>query len=194
MQVQAVGINPQFTYRRHSRENIDTFINLDDNTIRNLALAQTNAVTDDRRHKRLDKAIFWSIPAVAGAAAAMLTKEPSNFLGVITTGRAAKLSNAVKSAGYWAGMFAVLDLAMYGINKITKNSSSLRKFDKNHPFLSTVATLGVGLGALELANRGVYKSLNMLSDKTFSKIQNSIVKIADKTNKNSILKAVEDRS
>ncbi|MCI1273968.1 MAG: hypothetical protein LKG27_06010 [Clostridiaceae bacterium] len=194
MQVQAIGISPQFTSRRHSRDNIDNFITLNDKDVQFLALAKTNATVDDRRHRDIDRAIFMGIPLVAGISAAALTKAPTTMFGVPMVRRAAKVANGVKEAGRWAGMFAVLDLAMFGINKLTKNSKGLRDFNKNHPFLASLGAIGVGLGALDLAEKGLVKTVENIKPEKIFKTQMKLDKLATKINSNNLLKSIETHS
>ncbi len=190
MQTQAIGLTPNFTSRRHSRQNIDNFINADDRAVRQASVAYANHVTQHEKHEKLRDVMLWSVPVVAGVAAALLTKGNSKLFGKTISGTAAKLANGLKNAGIWGGSLAAINLVVNGKNELSKKSENVRNFDRQHPFLSIMTTLtAVGL-ALHGGAKGISYLANKVKPTTLAKIQTKVGKFANKINSNSFVKAV----
>lgn len=189
MSIQSIGNSPKFTARLTSEE----FLNMDNHDLKQIAIEKANQDVNDKKHKLIDQTLFASIPFVAGLSSAALTKDTATFFGTPVIGRAAKVANGVKEAGRWAGMFAVLDLTMLGLKELNKNSKDVRSFNKNHPFLASLGSIALGLGAISLAEKGFYKALNHLKPETLKKCQNKIANYATKINKDSLLKAIGEK-
>jgi hypothetical protein len=177
MQVQSVGSAQNFQAYGRRRENIDAFLSLSDRDLQNLALLKTNATINEKKHKNVNRAIWASVPVVAGIGSAILDKG-SNYT---------RLANGLKSTAKWAGTFAIIDLALGGMNAIKKDSNSLSNFDKKHPFLSFLAMLGGSIFAVDLAGRGLGKLSANLKPATRTKIETKLKNIEQKVDANAFL-------
>lgn len=150
MQISAISA-PNF---RGNRDNVDALIGLDDNSLRKIAYAQTEAKYNDKKSKRISKALIYGTPLAAGLAAAVFTKGKSKIFSKEVTGLGARLAEGLKTTGLWAASLAAISAVGFGKEKLSENSKSVRKFDNNHPFISMLGTLVVAFGAMSLVNRG----------------------------------------
>lgn len=150
--MQISAINPAFKGRR---DNIDTVVNMDDNTIRQIAYLQTSANYNHKKSRRITNALFYSAPIAAGLATAVLGKGgTSKIFSKEVSGLAARAANGLKVAGGWFAALAAIDLLGFGKKKLAENSQSVREFDRNHPFISMMGLLGAAFGAVVLVNKG----------------------------------------
>ena len=180
MQISSVS-GPNF---RGRRDNVDAIIGLDDNSIRQVAYLQTASKFDTKKSKRITNALFYSAPIAAGLGAAILTKGKSTIFSKEVSGVAAKVANGLKVGGGWLASLAAIDLLVFGKKKLAEKSPDVRKFDNEHPFVSMLATLGAGIGALMLVERGAAK----LAAKTAPKfMQKGTEKVAKFLNENKLL-------
>ena len=140
-----------FGNRDYQRAVLEEFAKADDRALRKAAAQITETQVDSKKHKRISNAIFWSIPLFAGAAAAV----------AVTGGRIPMLKQFAKTAASWAASFAAIDLTFAGKRALNKNSEGAREFDRKHPVLSTVLTIGASIGAMlaggALVGKGISK-------------------------------------
>lgn len=187
--MQVSAINPNFTGRR---ENIDAFINLDDNALRQIAYMQTTNPKADKRQKRKNGLIMASIPVAAGIAAAV--KAPAQFS---KTARLEKLMQFASTSTKWFLAFGIIDLVAAGRNKLREKSDKVREFGDNHPVLSFVnlftlsalAIAGLGRGYGKLADKHLVK----LIDKNDAKLTGAISKAANKFDNIKILNKMSEK-
>ncbi|MBO5385669.1 hypothetical protein J6A64_05070 [bacterium] len=142
-----VNSKASFGNRDYQRAMLEEFAKADDRALRKAAAQITETQVDSKKHKRISNAIFWSIPLFAGAAAAV----------AVTGGRIPMLKQFAKTAASWAASFAAIDLTFAGKRALNKNSESAREFDRKHPVLSTVLTIGASIGAMFLGGAAVNK-------------------------------------
>ena len=168
------SINPSFQGRR---DNIDALIAADDNSIRQIAYLQTAAKIDHKKDRRITNALFYSAPIAAGLATAVLSK-PSNIkiFSKEVTGLAARAAKGLKAGALWTAALATIDLLGYGKHKLAENSSDVRKFDREHPFLSVVALIAAGFGALCLLEKGASKLAQKKAPEFLQKGTESVAK------------------
>ena len=72
MQINKINAGQHFTGRR---ENIDAYIGLDDQTIRQVATLKTLKSVDTKKHEKLDRALDAALPVAGGISAAAYAKE-----------------------------------------------------------------------------------------------------------------------
>ncbi len=191
MQVNSVSYNSVQSFGQHKptqREYLEGFAALDDKDLRKIAYAKASNEVNDKKHRRISNAIFYSIPLAAGLAAAVRT--PSVLGKAANRLRGAKLVNFATTALNWAGTFAVLDLVFGGKRVLERHSESARNFAKEHPILSTIGTIGAGIGLLFAGGKGVSK----LADKALSKVRvkdlKNVIKANNKLNNSKILNSI----
>jgi hypothetical protein len=133
----------------YQRAMLQEFANADDRALKRTAAQIAEQQVDSKKHKRISNAIFWSIPLFAGAAAAV----------AVTGGRIPMLKQFAKTATSWAASFAAIDLVFAGKRGLNKNSEGVREFDRKHPVLSTVLTIGASIGAMFAGGALVNKAM-----------------------------------
>lgn len=181
MQLQAISsYNKGFTGKR---DRIDEAIVQDDKVIRDYAYYQSMKKVQDKKHKKLANALWYSIPVVAGISTALLTRGKSSMFGKEVSGLAAKVSNGIKAALPWAITLGIADTVIGAKNYVTNNSPTARQVENKHPFMSLLGTLGVGLAALIYAPRGFAKLYNKIGPKTMAKLGNGFQNAGNVINK-----------
>ena len=141
-----------------SRDMMDRFANLPDRDIKRIAYKQAATSVEDKKHKRIDNAIFYSIPLAAGVAAAA-KKAP----------RIGRVGNFVFGAMSWALPFLAVDTVAAVKNKIEKHSKAARNFNEKQPVVSMLATLGLSLAGYSALMRGGSKYIIKNEEKILSK-------------------------
>ncbi|MBR6722421.1 hypothetical protein IKL64_03100 [bacterium] len=139
----------------YQRAMLQEFAKADDRALRQTAAQIAEQQVDSKKHKRISNAIFWSIPLFAGAAAAV----------AVTGGRIPMLKQFAKTATSWAASFAAIDLVFAGKRALNKNSEGAREFDRKHPVLSTILTIGASIGAMFAGGAAVNKLAGKLGPK-----------------------------
>lgn len=153
--MQISAISPNFNGRR---DNIDAVINMSDNDLQKIAYLQTAERFDHKKQRRVTNALFYTAPLAAGLSTALLSKESATkIFSKEISGVAGRLAKGAKVAAVWTAALASIDLLGAIKNKISENSSEVRKFDREHPFLSLGTMLALGLGAITLVNKGAGK-------------------------------------
>lgn len=180
--------------RKNPRHNVDTIIALDDNAIRKLAYAKTVATVEDDKHRKISKAMFWSIPFVAGAATALLAPSKSGVLGKEISGVAGRMLNGAKSAAGWGVLLGLASAVNGAFNLAEKKSPEVRKFTKENPVVTFIGQIGAFIGAVALGGKYLPKMVNgvakHIKPQSFDKFANKIVNGADSLNSNKITKKV----
>ncbi len=153
---------------------------ISDEDAQRIALSVALEKADKRRSKT--RLAYASIPVVAGLAAAALTKGKmgtviteagekliekmppvSEFLGRTVTGKAAKVSEGLKSAGNWLGLMGVAVAGGLGLKAVSDKSDGYRNFRLNHPaitFLGDMALFTAAIIALPMGGRKLYSKLS----------------------------------
>ena len=155
MQISAVSLNsPNFKASEEEKR----FAALSDSALRTLAWNKASVEVDDKRHKRLDNAIYCSLPIAGGISTLAQKMDYRPFkTGLMSVPphklRAAKLARAGMVAGAWGVALGAVS-ALWGANNIAeKHIKSVKEFNKEHPVLSTLSVLAASFGAVILANR-----------------------------------------
>ena len=150
-----LGINPNF---QGKRSRIDDYIALDDSVLYQEAYLRSAAKYDYKKDRKVTNALFYSAPAAAGLAAAVLSeKSATRLFSHELSGIAGRAAKGLKVGALWTAALASIDLLGFFKNKLAQNSSEVRKFDKEHPFISLGLLLAAGFGAIALVNKGAVK-------------------------------------
>lgn len=146
---------------------LEGLANADDRELRQVAARNAAKTTNDKMHRRMDRAIWYSLPIAAGVAA--VVQNPA--IAVEKLASRARLGNLATFAGTalgWAGTFAIIDGVFGGARLLEKSSKKVRDFNNEHPMTATLATIGAGIGALILGRKGLSKILAKGGDKQLS--------------------------
>lgn len=193
MQVNAVSLNNVESfgsrkYKKDHQENeysklyskvIDDLPNASDEDLKKLAIKDAAIAVNDKKHKRINNALYWSLPVVGGLATVVRNPVKGRL------GNLAKFSGANAS---WLGTFLLIDGIFAVKNKVSKNSDTVRKFDQNHPIISLGLTIGASIGAVALALTGgsrlANKAIKAIKPENAEKLTNIVTKL-DKVLENS---------
>ena len=137
-----------------------TFAELDDMSVRKLAVSAASEEVNSKKHKRISNAIIYSIPLAAGLAAAI--KNPASRIG--------RLGSFAKTAAGWGAGFAVIDLALNAKHKLEKKMPKAQKFNREHPVLSFIGSMATAAVALFAGGKIASKVAN---SKVFAKYANN---------------------
>ena len=179
--MQISAITPNFQGRR---DRVDELISLDDASAQRIAYLKTMARADEKKHNRITNALIAATPVAAGLGAAVLLKPKTKIFSKEVSGLAARFANGLKAGGLWGAALAAVGLVGIAKNELSKASPEVRKFDREHPFLSIAAMLATGLGAIALVNKGAAKLANVAAPKF---MQNATEKVAEFLNNNTVL-------
>lgn len=184
MQLQAIRSNTGFTSKR------DEMIAQDDNYIRTLALHKTLKKVNPERNRKINNAMFYSIPVVAGLSTALLTKGKTTLLTKELSGKAAKFAGGLKAAVGWGLFIGIADAVIGSKHLLSKKSETVNEFEKKNPVLSFFGTLGVAMAALYYAPKGISKLISKIKPETMAKITGKIGKAGEKINKSTTLETI----
>lgn len=189
MQVNSVSLNstsskPAF---KSFQSDVETLAMLDDNTVRKIAYAKASHDVNDKKHKRITNALYYSIPLAAGLAAAVRTPKFSKYT------RSLKLNNFVATTLNWAGTFAVIDLVFGAKRRLDRKNPTMNEFTKNHPVVSTLATIGASIGAIFALGKGASKLTSKFASKLTFKDLRSAVTFNNKLNNNKFLNKASEK-
>jgi len=178
MQVNLVSLNGRVSKTSFGDNSLqERFASLNENELRQLAYAKSSHEVNDKKHKRLDRAIIASVPLAAGIAAAAAPKSMS---------RIGRLASFGLGAASWILPFAVVD-AVFGAEKLAKKNKSVKDFAKEHPMLTVMGTFAASIGAYLGLRHGAIKGLNKYGDKIFEKASPYMDKLAKSLNDSKFL-------
>ena len=158
MQLQAIRSNTGFTSKR------DEMIAQDDNYIRTLALHKTLKKVNPERNRKINNAMFYSIPVVAGLSTALLTKGKTTLLTKELSGKAAKFAGGLKAAVGWGLFIGIADAVIGSKHLLSKKSETVKM--KNPLFCVIVFILAaIALGyAYYMVTAGIKESIKTPQD------------------------------
>ena len=171
MQINAISAS-NTSFRATDQERI--FAALDDNTLRQIAWNKASVDVNDKRHNKLDRAMFLSLPVVGGLSSLAFATNPDIPVQKL---RAAKFGRAAKIAGSWTLALGAIS-ALSGIKNVVENNvKSIRKFDNDHPVLTTLASLTVAFLAIGATNKLTHRIADKLIMKDGINILESAAKM-----------------
>lgn len=204
MQVNSVSLNnstskPAF---KSFQRDAEVLAQLDDRTIRQLAYAKASHDVNDKKHKRISNALYYSIPLAAGLAAAVknpksiaeVVKATSKRFANVDLGRYVRLSRFTNSALSLGGAIVAIDTT-FGLKRfLDKKSSTMKEFTDKHPVISSLATIGASILAMVGLSKGASKLASKLIKKVPEKeMEKSIVNLAKKLNNNKVLNSISKK-
>lgn len=175
MQISAIGPNFQ-----GKRDRIDELINMDDNSIRQIAYIKTASQSNDKKSNNVTKALFAAAPIAAGLAYGIATKGNSKIFSKNVTGFAAKIAEGLKVTGLWAASLGAVSLVSKAKSELSKASPEVRDFDNKHPLMSMTALFAAGFGAIALVNKGAAAIAARKAPKLLQKGTETVAKFLNK--------------
>lgn len=138
----------------------ERFANMDDSDLKILAQITASNQVNDKKHKKINRAMFAMLPITGGLAAVAAMKNPS---------RLGKLGAFVGGSGAMVAGLFVVDKLLDGKQALERKFPKLRKFRENYPLASLGVTLAGAMTALTLGSRGIVKA----AEKVLPKIEAS---------------------
>ncbi len=218
MQIQALNNNLEFgkSHARKAREAAarrqeDAILRLNDNQIRDIAVASAAIQTDDKKHRRITTGLIASIPVLCGINSAMAARGMDGKMigkelaegspkGIATkffktvgknlNGAAAKTAIGVASALSLVGLYAIVDGTLLAKNKLSQASEGARNFENKHPGTTMLATIGAAFAGAHYIPKGISALLDKISPKTTVAMQKKMTKFGENFNKNSFVESL----
>lgn len=176
------------------RDRIDEVIAQDDAMLRQLAVEKSINNKNENKHKKINNALWYGIPFVAGIATAILHKGKTNVFGKELTGAAAKVSSGLRNALGWGISLGVADAIVSGKNLLTKHSKTADDIDKKHPFITCLGLIGTGIAAYAMLPKAVNKLGSKISPNVKRMFANGVANIGEDINKIGFVKFLEKKS
>lgn len=179
---------------RNPRHNIDKIISLDDGAIRQIAYAKTMASVEDKKHRKIVNAMFYSIPLVAGIATAVLNPGKSSLLTKELSGFSGRLMNGAKSTASWAVIIGLVEAMRGSRNFVENKSPEIKKANRENPFLAFVGTAAAFLGVAALGGKYLpklaEKGLKHVKPESIARFENKIVDMGKSLNNKGWVKSL----
>lgn len=183
MQVNSVSSNSVQSFGQHKKptrqEMLEAFANLNDKQLQQLAIAKADKKYSEKKFRKTQNRIFYSIPIVGALASAItspqLIKIPEALaktenlerMGkfVADRARSIKFNRFVGGAVLGTAAFATFDLILKGKRHLENKNKTAGEFAKKHPFLSMLGGLAVTAGVLIGGGLGLSKLAGKASSK-----------------------------
>jgi len=142
------------------------FATLKDHDLRNMAWAKASRDVNDRKHHRLDNALFLTLP-LAGGLSAIAQKFPPEAVAKFGTHnmRAVKFARFGLISASWAAGLTALGALWGAKDYLAKRVDII----KNNPVISSIATFAAGFGVLagvdKLGTKGLVKVIEKVDSK-----------------------------
>ncbi len=186
MQVNSVSLSTNahnMAFKATPEEHV--FANLRDKDLRKIALAKASNDVNDRKHRAIDNALFFTLPLAGGLSAAVreFTPEAVAKIGKQNI-RSLRLARFGLVSASWAAGLAALGVLWGTKDYLAQKISVIR----NNPVISSVATFAAGFGVLAAVDKYGYKGLmkvvNSVDDK---KVMPYIKKVRTALNKSKVI-------
>lgn len=176
MQVSSVSNSFNPPSFRASREE-QAFSRLDDSDLRKMAYAKASNDVNDKKHRRIDKALYYSLPLAGGLVAVAGGKFSGKYARINRLG----VFGAV--AGVWALGLAALN-AVWGVKDVAaKTSGKAKEFFDNHQLLTNIGLLAAGIGAITAVDKYTPKALKAIKNFAAKRLdEKSKVRIVNSAN------------
>jgi len=196
MQVNSISsVNQAHPAFKSFESDIETLARLDDKSIRQIAYAKASNDVNDKKHRRITNALYYSIPLAAGVAAAV--KKPNILSSVVKQAKSVNLSrftrlnNFASTAIGWATTFLAVDGIFATKRYMDKKVPDMKEFSKEHPVMSTLGTIGVAIAAIAGVNKGLSKlSSKLISKIPAKKLDKTTLNVAKKLNNSKVLNKI----
>ena len=152
MKVNSVSLNSNQSFGNYGQK--EFFAGLTDNDLRNIAYQKASLDVDDKKHRKINNMLYFSVPLVAGIASAAKTAS-----------RVGRVFNFGLGFASWAVPFMIVDAAIGSKRFAQKHISSVKDFTEKHPIIASVGTLAASIFAYTAVTRGGVKALTKYGTK-----------------------------
>ena len=186
MQVNSVSLSANASntaFKATSEEQV--FASLKDRDIKKLAWAKASSDVNDRKHRAIDNALFYTLPLAGGLSAAVrdFSPEAISKLGKHNI-RSMRLARFGLVGASWAAGLAALGALWNAKDYLSQKIDVI----KNNPVISSVATFAAGFGVLSAVDKygfkGLMKVINSVDDK---KVMPYLKKVRNALNESKVL-------
>ena len=170
--------NVSFSGKKHSRENVDRFIEMDDMQL--ALLARDKTIQDYKKKRQSARNLLLATPVIAGISTAILSKGNTRFLTQTVEGRSAKLVSGLKGAAPWALALASFGVVNGAVKFLDKKFDKFAQFRSEHgttSFIADLAAMGLVSSAIHPFATG--KIAGMLKKETVQNIAKKVKTSAD---------------
>ena len=147
-------VNPISTTSFKASEQEMIFADLKDGDLRQIAYEKAKQDTNDKFHRKLDKAIYLSLP-LAGGLSVLGSGEIAGKL------RGQKLGAFTNATAKWILGFMAVDAIFGAKHLLERKSEKINNFNQKHPFIANLTAFSAGFTALS----GVFVGFNNLFNK-----------------------------
>lgn len=182
MIVNSVSINSNKGHSFGNRSRIEQFAGLADEDLKQLAYNKASIDVEDKKHKKINNILYYSIPLVSGVAAAV--KSPATRVG--------RIANFGLGFASWAIPFAIVDAAIGAKHAAQKTIPTVKEFTEKHPVLTTIGTLAATIAAYVGLTRGGVKVLGKHGESISKAAAPYVEKLGNKLNNSKILDKLSD--
>lgn len=186
MQVNSVSLSQNATgmaFKATPEEHL--FASLKDRDLKQIAWEKASKDVNDKKHRKLDNLLFYSLPIAGGISASTNAFAPKvvKKIGAHNL-RALKLARFGSVAAGWAAGLAALDLLWNTKDYLAGKVNVIR----NHPAISAITTFIAGFGVLSLVNNASFKGLkNIVNSKQVEKMVPTLRKMSKALNESKVL-------
>lgn len=152
-----------------------SFVNMNDDQLKDLAYISAVNRDDNKKRRRSVLALFYAMPVVDSITSGILPTvlTPTNkILKIKNASLGKRTALASKTAGKWALILATVGIYNSAKKAIVSDSKGSQNFGQKHPVLSFIIDIGIILGGLALANKGIQKLVNKPSVQNSKFMQN----------------------
>lgn len=217
--MQVNSISSSMSFRSKSLE--EQFAKLGDNDLQRLAYEKAKLDTNDKKHKRIDNMLYFSLPFAAGISelaknsyinkkelfanlkeAGYSVAQRKNLLKQLAESgnklispdkiRAFKSMNALGTVVSWTTMIAAFAAAWKAKFLAEKHSEKISNFSAKNPFLSWGGAFALGVGASMGIDKGIDVATKAFKGKVTYSTLRKAVKLKNALNGNKFLNAVSN--
>ena len=193
MQVSAISSGQGFTGNKHSRENINNFIALDNEQLKDIAYYKT--IKDYQRKEKNANRMYAAVPLVGALAAGILSKGKASLFGIEVaqgaktkvlgevSGLAARVVDGLKGGAYWGGLIALGAGVSAAMGFMANKSQKVREGMANHPVLTMVGQFGALLASVMYIPKGLGNLYKMINPEYIAKAARGVENIGEHINK-----------
>lgn len=155
------------------RDNINAFINLDDNALSQIAKYKASRNIDEGKHKRASRALTAALPVSIGLSAAVASKKPLQSFAI--------------AAGSITAFLLGIDAAYAIGNKIRSKNESVANFAEKHPITSFTAAILGSMAIGEIFSSGaLFGAVKLKDSKAYASLKGKLGGLAAKVSQTKV--------
>ncbi|MCM1340000.1 MAG: hypothetical protein NC191_10050 [Muribaculaceae bacterium] len=177
MQVSPVSIAFEGKGKKKAQKQVvitpEQFASFDDRQLGVLSRALASEKVNDKKHRRINNALWYSLPVVGGFAEAAR-------VGAHVAPWGARIANFASGAGMWTATLLGISAISAGLRAVENHSAKVREFKKNNPGLAMLGSFGTIVAGLSLGGSALVNGVpKLLRFKPISKLHQSAYETVD---------------